>query len=135
MAYTQIIFTADDAWAIYAYSFKINMICRELSIEYKDNRGNYNMKGIKLNSEQIEHINDICAENIVEKYRTENHLKEAIFPLDPNLWKLQIMSDDGNSILQLEDRSGKFYCPDFLVELIEYVIDISAIKDRGFRLF
>ena len=37
--YSDIIFSANDAWGKYVYSFRINMKAHELSIEYQNNQG------------------------------------------------------------------------------------------------
>ena len=135
MAYTQIIFEAEDAWLQPEYSFKVNLISREVSIAYLNNHGGHTTNGMKISDKQCKRIRRICNPQEVEKFRVTELQKEN-WLLDPNYWKLQITSDDGNAVLILENK-GFPPClpPSFLVELVEYVFQIAAFDNFGGRVF
>ncbi len=135
MAYTQIIFEAEDAWLQPAYSFKVNLISREASIAYLNNHGGHTTNGVKLTDKQLRRIRKICNTQDVEKFR-DAELEKENWLLDPNYWKLQISSDDGNAVLILENK-GFPPClpPSFLVELVECVLQIVAFDNFGCKTF
>ena len=61
MAYTMILFNAKDSWHNPIYSFKINMLTRELSVEYSNNTGGITTNGVALNERQYQHIKRLAA--------------------------------------------------------------------------
>lgn len=135
MAYTQIIFEAEDAWLQPAYSFKVNLISREASIAYLNNHGGHTTNGVKLTDKQFRRIRKICNPQEVEKFRDAD-LETENWLLDPNYWKLQITSDDGIAVLILENKEfPSCLPPSFLIELVEYVFQIAAFDNFGGRVF
>ena len=75
--YSDIIFSANDAWGKYVYSFRINMKAHELSIEYQNNQGGYTTNGINITDKKYRQINNICAK--ATKFLNHRSLKKMYF--------------------------------------------------------
>ena len=135
MAYTMILFSARDSWHKPIYSFKINMLTRELSVEYSNNTGGITTNGGALNERQYQHIKRLAAPRIFEKFR-DGAWKEHMdwFP-DPNEWEAQFISDDGTAMLTMESHSQPYPAPPALVALVEHVMHIGALGNMNHPLF
>ena len=135
MSYTIIIFNATDAWTNPVYSFKINLVSRELSVEYTNTHGGVTTNGIALNESQYNHIKLIASPNIFEKYRNESWKIKPEWLLDPYDWKAQFIYDDGTPMLTLATELQQFSAPPALVTLVNYVMKIGTLGNFGGKVF
>ena len=135
MGYTTIIFNAKDAWCRPVYSFKVNMLTRELSVEYSNNTGGFTINGVLLNERQYKNIKRLASPDIFEKFRDDRWKECAEWMLDPNEWEARFISDDGTSMLTMETKFDLYPVPPALVELVEYVMDIGTLGNMNRRLF
>lgn len=135
MAYTTIIFNARDAWDRPVYAFKVNMLTRELSVEYSNNTGGITTNGVALNERQYSHIKRLAAPAIFEKFRDDSWKEHMAWMLDPNDWKAQFISDDGTPMLTMETNLNPYPAPPALVALVEYVMHIGTLGNMSWRMF
>lgn len=135
MAYTTILFCARDMWNRPAYSFKINMLTHELSVEYSNNTGGITINGIVLNEQQYQHIKRLANPVIFEKFRDGGWKKQSEWMLDPNIWEAQFISDDRTPMLSMETGFDSYPAPPALKALVEYVMHIGTLGNMGCRLF
>ena len=132
--YSDITFSANDAWGKYLYFFRINMKAHELSIEYLNNQGGYTTNGINITDKKYRHIENICAKGT--KFFKSPQFEKDVFPLDPNTWKLKMIKSDGSPSLELEySVTDNFIVPDFVVELVSLIMDLASFDNKGFRYF
>lgn len=132
--YSDIIFSANDAWGKYVYSFRINMKAHELSIEYQNNQGGYTTNGINITDKKYRQINNICAK--ATKFFESPQFEKDVFPLDPNTWELKMIKSDGLPSLELEyGVTDDFIVPGFVVELVSLIMDLASFDNKGFRYF
>lgn len=110
MAYTLVRFRSSDAWGRYVYSFKLNMITKELSVEYVNNTGGLTMNGVVLNERQYNHIRQLIRQPVIEKFRDGSWKSCDGWMLDPNSWEATFLSDDGTSMLKLDNNQGQYLC-------------------------
>ena len=135
MAYTIITFNARDAWHRDIYSFRVNMVTHELSVEYSNNTGGRTMNGVVLNEKQYNHIKRLTSPLMFEKYRDGAWKKNTEWLLDPNDWNVRFISDDGTPMLTMESNLESYSAPPALVALVEYIMHIGAFENMGHRLF
>ena len=132
--YSNIIFSANDVWGKYVYSFRINLKARELSLEYKNNQGGYTTNGIDITDEKIKHIENICAK--ATKFFESPKFEKDTLSLDPNTWELKMVKSDGSPSLELEyGVTDDFGVPDFITELVGLIMDLASFDNKGFRYF
>ncbi len=136
MAYTTIVFNAKDAWLRFVYGFKINLITEEVSIEYKNDQGGFTTRGIQLNGKQLRQIKHLMMESRFKDV-VNGKWKEvkSQFALDPNIWELEMLSDDGHPLIKIDNGFGEFEDPLPVVELVEYVLQLMTYGDLGWRAF
>ena len=136
MAYTTIVFNAKDAWFRFVYGFKINLTSNEVSIEYKNNQGGFTIRGIQLKENQLRQIKHLLTESrfkdVVNGKWKDN---KSLFPLDPNIWEMEILSDDGHPMIKIDNGTGEFEDPLPIVELVEYILKLMTYGDLGWRAF
>ena len=108
MAYTTVVFNAKDAWLRFVYGFKINLITEEVSIEYKNDQGGFTTRGIRLNGKQLRQIKHLMMESRFKDV-VNGKWKEVKrqFALDPNMWKLEMLSDDGHPLIKIDNGFGR----------------------------
>lgn len=135
MAYTMILFSAKDSWHNPIYSFKINMLTRELSVEYSNNTGGITTNGVALNERQYQHIKRLAAPRIFEKFRDGSWKEHMDWFPDPNEWEAQFISDDGTAMLTMERHFESYPAPPALAALVEYVMHIGALGNMNHLLF
>lgn len=135
MSYITIIFNATDAWINPIYSFKINLVSRELSVEYTNTNGGVTTNGIVLNESQYQHIKLIASPKIFEKYRDGSWKVKTEWMLDPFDWKAQFVCDEGNPMLTLATELESYPAPPALVTLVNYVMKIGTLGNFGGKLF
>lgn len=123
MYYIKVVFNA-EVWGKLVYGFKVNMICGELEITYDNFQGGYTTKGIKLNRKQHTHLKQLSRIENFKKFR-EN--MDKFIPLfGPYRWSLQCISNDGDPMLEIPDRSGDYITrPNFVINLVEYIAKIG----------
>ncbi len=132
--YSDIVFSAHDAWGNYIYSFRINMKAHELSVEYKNNQGGYTSNGINITDKKFRHIKSIC--ECATKFFKIPTLEKDVFSLDPNTWELKMTKSDGSPSEELKQGGADvFVTPDFVEELVCLVMDLAAFDNKGFRYF
>lgn len=125
MYYTKIIFNSGD-WKKLTYSFKLNMLCRELEIIYDNFLGGYTTKGIKLNRNQYAHLKQLLKIENFKKYRDNLNIDNYISLLDTYRWSLQCISNDGEPMLEIPNRGDDYIMPpDFVINLVEYIAKIG----------
>lgn len=125
MYYTKIIFNSGD-WKKLTYSFKLNMLCRELEIIYDNFLGGYTTKGIKLNRNQYAHLKQLLKIENFKKYRDNLNIDNYISLLDTYRWNLQCISNDGEPMLEIPNRGDDYIMPpDFVINLVEYIAEIG----------
>ncbi|ATD54101.1 hypothetical protein [Clostridium chauvoei] len=125
MYYTKIIFNSGD-WKKLTYSFKLNMLCRELEIIYDNFLGGYTTKGIKLNRNQYAHLKQLLKIENFKKYRDNLNIDNYISLLDTYRWSLQCISNDGEPMLEIPNRGDDYIMPpDFVINLVEYIAEIG----------
>ena len=136
MAFTTIIFNARDAWSVFIYGFKINMLTAELSIEYKNVQGGFTTKGIKLNEKQFKQMKRLLSEQRFQEVVSGKWKEErTYFALDPNMWELDLISDDGHPLISINNGFGEYQNPISVIELVEYVLRIMTHDDLSWRAF
>ena len=136
MAYTQILFEATDAWGEDVCSFKVNMVARELAIEYRNMYGGRTTNSFRMSDSQYSHIKMIASEKIFERFRDGKWKKETEWTMDAHIWKASFISDSGNPLLIIEsDKATTYVPPPAFVALVEYVVRISSFENNSSRLF
>jgi hypothetical protein len=138
MAYTVIAFHAQDENLRDIYSFKINFPARELSVEYRNDAGGVTAHGMNLNEQQYHHLLELASSHKFEYYRNQEWQRDAEahwLTYEPNRWKLQISSDDGLSLLVIENTQVNTEVPQVVSNLVEYVMQIGTFGNYTFSLF
>lgn len=138
MSYTVIVFQAHDVSMRDLYSFKINFPSRELSVEYQNDAGGYTAHGINMNGQQYHHLLKLAAPHKFECFRNRKWNEgdeDRWITYTPNVWKLQISSDDGLPLFVLESNGEPCDAPKAIVELVEYVMRIGTFGNYTFSLF
>lgn len=138
MAYTSIVFQAQNACLQDLYSFKINFPSRELSVEYRNDAGGYTVHGMNLNGQQYHHLLNLASPHKFERFRDQKWYDGAEanwITYDPNKWTLQISSDNGLPLLELERSCECYDDPKVIVDLVEYVMQIGTFGNYTFSLF
>ena len=137
MSYTTIIFNANDAWGFDICSFKVNLVAKELSIYYRNNKGGYTSSGINLTENEAKHINYVASPKIFENFRDGKWREkmEVVWILDGIEWEMQFISNDGRPILEIKSDMKPFLPPPSLVTLVNYVLKIGLPKDYKLNLF
>lgn len=138
MAYTLIVFHAQNSCLQDLYSFKINFLARELSVEYRNDSGGYTVHGMNLTGQQYHHLMMLASPHKFEQFRKQNwhsESKEHWIAYDPNRWILQITSDDGLPLLEFERNHECYDDPKAIVDLVEYVMQIGTFGNYTFSLF
>ena len=138
MAYTVIAFQAQNEALRDIYSFKINFPARELSVEYRNDAGGVTVHGMNLNGQQYHHLLKLASPNKFECFRDQKWSEEAEerwMEFEPNRWKLQITSDDGLSLLVIENTSMCIAVPQAVSDLVEYIMRIGTFGNYTFSLF
>ena len=132
--YSNIVFSANNTWGNYLYSFHINMKTRELSLEYRNNQGGYTTNGINIPDKKFRHIRKICAE--ATSFFESPKFEKDVFPLDPNTWELKMVKNTGSPSVELEfTATDDFIVPDFVVELVSLTMDLASFDNKGFKYF
>jgi hypothetical protein len=138
MAYTVIVFQARNVSLQDLYSFKINFPSRELSVEYRNDSGGYTIHGMNLNGQQYHHLLKLASPQKLEYFRGRKWTEEAEqkwITYEPNVWKMEISSDDGLALLVLEHGYEPCEAPKVIVDLVEYVMQIGTFGNYTFGLF
>lgn len=138
MAYTVIVFQAQDDALRDIYSFKINFPARELSVEYRNDAGGVTTHGMTLNGQQYHHLLKLASPHKFECFRNQEWQRdeeERWYTYEPNRWKLQISSDDGLSLLVIENTPVTIVVPEVVSNLVEYVMRIGTFGNYTFDLF
>lgn len=136
MAYTTVVFNARDAWSCFIYGFKLNLIAAELSIEYKNNQGGFTTKGIQLSEKHLRQAKLLLVESrfndvVSGKWKEE----KTYFALDPNMWELELLSDDGKPLQKINNGFGEYQNPSSVIELVDFVLQLMTHNDLGWRAF
>ena len=138
MAYTLIVFQAQNSCLQDLYSFKINFPARELSVEYRNDAGGYTVHGMNLSGQQYHHLIKLASPHKFEQFRDQKWYagcEERWLTYDPNRWILQITSDDGLPLLELNRHYECYDDPKAVVELVKYVMQIGTFGNYTFSLF
>lgn len=135
MAYTQILFEVTDAFEKDICSFKINMVAREIAIEYRNMYGGRTTNSFSMSDSQYNHIKMISSEKVFERFRDGKWKKETEWAMDSHNWKAIFISDSGKPILVIEsDKSITYIPPSALITLVEYVVQISSFDNFSYHL-
>ena len=128
MNYTTIIYSCEDAWNNPCFSFKINFLTHELSVEYKNNKGGVTLNGITLDEKQYNHLKQLSLPHIFEKFRDDKWKeKPEWMVLDGAIWEAKFLCDDGRPMLIMQSNLEPYPQPPILKSLIDYVLKIGTL--------
>lgn len=113
------------------FEYQINFVLGEGSISYVNNGGGRTTRGIKINSDVLNHIKLILDKGKPEQYR-ENLDVENCLKMDGWIWQFVIDYSDGKAELQIdnydEDSLGinkQYKVPAFIFELKKLISTIT----------